>query len=293
MRLKSRNVEKMNLKNIPRRTIALIALAFLLPLVVSHPASAAPPQTKAAFALLIDDATGAVLFAKNADSLMSPASTTKILTAEIVFRELTEGRLKLADIATISPRAAREGDAESGGSSMFAEANTQVRIEDLLRGLLITSGNDAAIALAERVAGAEETFVARMNREAHAIGMTRSHFANAWGDGSAGQRVTPRDMARLASYVIHTYPQFYRYCGEGEFTWNNVRQLNRNPLLAMNIGADGVKTGHLAASGFGLVGSAVQNGHRLILVINGTRSEQERANEARKLLEWGFRAVGP
>jgi D-alanyl-D-alanine carboxypeptidase (penicillin-binding protein 5/6) len=292
MRLKSRNVEKMNLQNIALRAIALIALASLLQLAAAQPASAAPPQTKAAFALLIDDTTGAVLFAKNADASMSPASTTKILTATIVFRELTEGRLKLDDIATISPRAAREGDAESGGSSMFAQANTQVRIEDLLRGLLITSGNDAAIALAERVAGGEEAFAALMNRQARAIGMTRSHFANAWGDGSPGQRVTPRDMARLASYVIHTYPQYYRYCGEPEFTWNNIRQLNRNPLLAMNIGADGMKTGHLAASGFGLVGSAVQNGHRLILVLNGTHSEQQRASEARKLLEWGFQALG-
>jgi D-alanyl-D-alanine carboxypeptidase (penicillin-binding protein 5/6) len=233
-----------------------------------------------------------VLFAKNADAPMSPASTTKILTAEIVFSELAAGRLKLDDVATISARAAREGDAESGGSSMFAQANSEVRIEDLLRGLLITSGNDAAIALAERVAGSEEAFAALMNSRARALGMTRSHFANAWGEGSAGQRVTARDMARLAGHVIRAYPQYYRFFGETEFTWNGVQQNNRNPLLAMGIGADGMKTGHLAKSGFGLVGSAVQNGRRLILVLNGARSERERASEARKLIEWGFAASG-
>jgi D-alanyl-D-alanine carboxypeptidase (penicillin-binding protein 5/6) len=123
--------------------------------------------------------------------------------------------------------------------------------------------------------------------------MSRSSFTNAWGEGSPGQKVTPRDMARLAARVIRTYPQYYGYFGEREFTWNNIRQKNRNPLLGMNLGADGLKTGHLAASGFGLVGSAVQNGHRLILVLNGTRSEAERASEARKLMEAGFRALAP
>jgi serine-type D-Ala-D-Ala carboxypeptidase (penicillin-binding protein 5/6) len=274
------------------RNVALFALASLILLAGPKAVWAAALQTKAPFALLIDDSTGAVVFARNADASMSPASTTKILTAEIVFRELVEGKLKLDDVATISARAAREGDAESGGSSMFAQANSQVRIEDLVRGLLITSGNDAAIALAEHVAGGEEAFVALMNKRARELGMSRSHFANAWGEGSVGQRVTARDMARLASYVIRAYPQYYHYFGETEFTWNGIRQNNRNPLLGMNIGADGMKTGHLASSGFGLVGSAVQGGHRLILVLNGTRSEQERASEARKLFEEGFRALG-
>jgi serine-type D-Ala-D-Ala carboxypeptidase (penicillin-binding protein 5/6) len=274
------------------RNVALFALASLILLAGPKAVWAAALQTKAPFALLIDDSTGAVVFARNADESMSPASTTKILTAEIVFRELVEGKLKLDDVATISARAAREGDAEAGGSSMFAQANSQVRIEDLVRGLLITSGNDAAIALAEHVAGGEEAFVALMNKRARELGMSRSHFANAWGEGSVGQRVTARDMARLASYVIRAYPQYYHYFGETEFTWNGIRQNNRNPLLGMNIGADGMKTGHLASSGFGLVGSAVQGGHRLILVLNGTRSEQERASEARKLFEEGFRALG-
>jgi D-alanyl-D-alanine carboxypeptidase (penicillin-binding protein 5/6) len=253
---------------------------------------AEPIQTKAPYAFLIDNSTRKVLLQKNADSPMTPASTSKILTAEIIFRELAGGRLKLDDTMAISANAAREGDAESGGSSMFAQANTRVRVEDLLRGLLIASGNDAAIALAEGVAGSEASFAVLMNKRAREIGMTRSSFTNPWGRGDAGQKVTPRDMARLAAHVISTYPQYYKYFGETEFTWNNIRQLNRDPLLRMNIGADGLKTGHLAKSGFGLVGSAVQNGHRLILVINGLKSERDRAAEAGKLLKWGFGALG-
>jgi D-alanyl-D-alanine carboxypeptidase (penicillin-binding protein 5/6) len=270
----------------------LAALASLLPLAALGPSHAAQPQTSVPYALLVDFDTGAILFAKNADAPMSPASTTKILTAEIVFRAIVEGRLTLDDSAPISARAAREGDAESGGSSMFTAAGSLVRVDDLLRGLVIASGNDAAIALAEGVAGSEEAFVALMNQRARELGMTRSHFANAWGGGGPRQSVTARDMARLAAYVIRTYPQFYPYFGEPEFTWNGVRQQNRNPLLAMAIGADGVKTGHLAQSGFGLVGSAVRNGQRLILVLNGARTEEERAREARQLLQWGFGAVG-
>jgi D-alanyl-D-alanine carboxypeptidase (penicillin-binding protein 5/6) len=273
------------------RAITMLPLTVLLLILVgTFAGGAATFQTKAPYALLVDYNTGAVLFAKNADAPTAPASTTKILTAEIVFREIAEGRLRLGDRMAISPKAAREGDAESGGSSMFAQANTQVSVDDLLRGLLILSGNDAAVALAEGVAGSEDAFVARMNRRARELGMSRSRFANAWGKGSGGQKVTARDMARLAAYVIGIYPQFYHYFGETEFTWNGIRQLNRNPLLSMNIGADGLKTGHLAASGFGLVGSAVQGGRRLILVLYGARTEAERANEARDLMEFGFHA---
>ena len=273
-----------------RRAILLPLQALLLILAGTLAGRAAPFQTKAPYALLIDDSTGAVLFEKKADAAVAPASTTKILTAEIVFREIAEGRLGLGTRMAISPKAAREGDAESGGSSMFAQANQQVSVDDLLRGLLVLSGNDAAVALAEGVAGSENAFAARMNQEARRVGMSHSRFTNAWGNGSGGQRVTARDMARLAAYVIHTYPQFYHYFSETEFTWNGIRQLNRNPLLAMNIGADGLKTGHLGASGYGLVGSAVQGGRRLILVLYGARSEAERASEARQLMEYGFGA---
>lgn len=273
---------------IRRALVTLPATVLLLILAGTLAARAAPFQTKAPYALLIDYGSGAVLFEKKADAPVAPESTTKILTAEIIFRELAEGRLHLGDRMTISPKAAREGDAESGGSSMFAQAGTQVSVDDLLHGLIVASGNDAAIALAEGVAGSEAAFAARMNQEARRVGMSHSHFANAWGNGSGGQRVTARDMARLAAYVIGAYPQYYHYFGETEFTWNNVRQANRNPLLSMNIGADGLKTGHLAASGYGLVGSAVQGGRRLILVLYGARSEADRANEGRELMEFGF-----
>ena len=260
----------------------------LLLLLCATGALAAPFQTKAKYALLVDETTGRALYEKNADSAMAPASTSKILTAEVIFSLLTAGKLHLDDALPISAHAASEGDAESGGSSMFAEGGSKIKVEDLLHGLLVVSGNDAAIALAEGVAGSESAFAGIMNAHAHAIGMGHSHFTNPW--GRAGNRVTPRDMARLAAYVIATYPQYYKYFGEPEFTWRGIRQANRNPLLAD--GADGLKTGHLAASGFGLVASAPVGGHRLILVLNGCKSDKERATEGRRLLEYGKSLVG-
>jgi len=256
-------------------------------LALASPALAVPFQTKAPYALLVDENTGKALYEKRADASMSPASTTKILTAEVVFSRLVSGQLKLDDAFSISAHAATEGDAESGGSSMFLKAGSKVRVEDLLQGLLVESGNDSAIALAEGIAGSEKAFAGLMNARARAIGMGHSSFTNPW--GRAGNRVTPRDMVRLAAHVIASYPQYYKYFGQSEFTWNGVRQENRNPLLAD--GADGLKTGHLAASGFGLVGSAVHGGHRLILVINGCKSERERASEGKQLLEYGFQRV--
>jgi D-alanyl-D-alanine carboxypeptidase (penicillin-binding protein 5/6) len=247
-------------------------------------------QTSAPFALLMDYESGAILFEKNADGQMAPASTSKLMAAEIVFQELKEGRLKLDDQFEVSENAWRTGGAPSHGSAMFLTLHSNVRIEDLLRGLVIESGNDAAIALAEGVAGTEENFVALMNKRAAELGMTRSTFANAWGRSDPRERVTPRDMARLAAHIIAEYPGYYRYFGEREFTWNKIRQLNRNPLLTMDIGADGLKTGEIAESGFGLVGSAVQNGQRLIVVVNGLKTAADRAEESRKLLDWGFRS---
>lgn len=245
-------------------------------------------QTSAPFALLMDYDTGAVLFEKNADATMAPASTTKLLTAEIVFHELKEGRLHPDDRFEVSENAWRTGGAKSHGSATFLELHSTVRIEDLLRGMVIQSGNDAAITLAEGIAGTESNFAALMNKRAAELGMTRSTFANSWGAGDPHQRVTPRDMAHLAATIIANYPDYYRYFSEKEFTWNKIRQLNRNPLLTMDLGADGLKTGDLAESGFGLVGSAVQNGQRLILVINGLKTATDRAEESRKLFNWGF-----
>ncbi len=247
-------------------------------------------QTLAPYAILVDAGSGTVLFEKNADALMSPASTAKILTAELVFQALKEKRLKLDDTFVVSENAWRSGGASSGGSAMFAVLNSSVRIEDLIRGLVIDSGNDAAITLAEGLAGSEDNFAAMMTRRAREIGMAKSNFTNPWGRGDPTEKVTAREMALLAAHVIETYPEYYHYFGEKDFTWNKIHQPNRNPLLTMNIGADGLKTGHIAESGFGLVGSAVQNGERLILVINGLRTARERASESQKLLGWGFRA---
>ena len=247
-------------------------------------------QTTAPFALLMDYESGAVLFEKNADELMTPASTAKLMTAEIVFHEIKEGRLKLDDEFEVSENAWRTGGAPSHGSSMFLALHSKARIEDLIRGVAIQSGNDAAITLAEGVAGTEDNFVGMMNKRAAELGMTHSTFANAWGKSDPRQRVTPREMALLAAHIIADYPELYRYFGEKEFTWNKVRQLNRNPLLSMDLGADGLKTGDVAESGFGLVGSAVQNGQRLIVVVNGLKTAADRAEESRKLLDWGFRS---
>ncbi len=270
-----------------------LLLALLISAVPVQGRAAESFQTVAPFALLMDAETGSVLFDKNGDSQMAPASTTKILTAEITFREIKEGRLKLDDTFVVSENAWRSGGAKSGGSTMFAALNSRIPISDLIQGLVVQSGNDAAIALAEGISGSEDNFAALMNRRAREIGMAHSVFQNPWGRGDPNQRVTPRDMAVLAQYVIRTYPDLYRYFGEREFTWNKVRQLNRNPLLTMNIGADGLKTGDIAESGFGLVGSAVQDGERLIVVVNGLRSARDRANESFKLLTWGFRAFEP
>ena len=254
-------------------------------------ANAQTLQTSAPIALLQDFDSGAVLFEKNADEPMGPASTTKLLTAEIVFQQLKEGRLHLDDKFRVSEYAWRTGGAHAHGSAMFLDVKSDVRVEDLLRGLVIQSGNDAALTLAEGVAGAEDAFANLMNKRAAELGMTHSHFVNPWGKSDPGQKVTARDMALLAAHVIRDYPEYYKYFGEKEFTWNKIRQLNRNPLLTMDIGADGLKTGDTAESGFGLVGSAVQNGQRLIVVVNGLKTATDRSEEARKLLNWGFRAL--
>jgi D-alanyl-D-alanine carboxypeptidase (penicillin-binding protein 5/6) len=247
-------------------------------------------QTVAPTAILIDADSQTVLFEKNADELVAPASMAKIMTVEIIFNELKNGRLSMDTEFTVSENAWRKGGASSGGSAMFAKVNSSVRLEDLLRGVIIQSGNDAAIAIAEGVSGTEENFARLMNERAHQLGLTKSTFRNATGYADPEQKVTVRELAKLALHIIETYPDFYKIFGEREFTWNKIRQQNRNPLLALNIGADGLKTGHINESGYGLVASAVQNGQRLVLAVNGLKSSKDRANETRKLLEWGFRA---
>jgi D-alanyl-D-alanine carboxypeptidase (penicillin-binding protein 5/6) len=247
-------------------------------------------QTNAPHAILIDSATQSVLFEKDADTLVVPASTAKIMTAEIVFHEITLGHLKLDDQFPVNETAWRYGGAPSRGSSMFAALNSSVRVEDLIRGLVIVSGNDAAIALAEGIAGSEGAFATLMTKRARELGLEHSTFTNAWGRGDPEQKVSPREMTALANHVILTYPDLYKYFGEKDFTWNKIKQANRNPLLTMDLGADGLKTGNIDESGYGLVGSAVQNGQRLILALYGAPTAKERVEEARKIFLWGFRS---
>ncbi len=245
-------------------------------------------QSGAPTAILIEAQTGTVLYDKNADQLVAPASLAKLMTAEVVFNELKDGGIKLEDEFNISVNAWRKGGAPSGGSTMFAILHSKVKVADLIQGVIIQSANDGCIALAEGIAGNENDFVRMMNSRAREIGLTKSNFSNPTGLPDPDMRVTVRELAKLAQHIIFTYPEYYRWYGEREFTWNKIRQQNRNPLLAMSIGADGMKTGFTNEAGYGLVGSALQNGLRLIVVVNGLKSDKERADEAKRLLDWGF-----
>ena len=270
-----------------------LGVATMLALAAGLPASAAFAQSfqsPAPFAVLLDAASGTVLYEKAADELMAPASLAKIATALVAFQEIAQGRLTLDSEIGISENAWRKGGGVSGGSTMFAQLNSRVKLSDILHGLIVQSGNDAAIALAEAVAGDEATFARLMTERVRALGLTKSVFRNATGMGDPQQKVTARELALLSDHIIRTYPEHYKIFGQREFTWNKIKQQNRNPLLTMDIGADGLKTGNIDDSGFGLVGSAVQNGQRLIVVVNGLKTARDRAQESRKLLEWGFRA---
>jgi len=247
-------------------------------------------QTPVPHAVLIEAESGAVLYEKSADQMIAPASLAKLMTAEVVFNQIATGKLTLDNEFTVSENAWRKGGAPARGSTMYAILNSSIKVRDLLQGVIIQSGNDACIVLAEGIAGSEANFAKLMNSRARALGMTKSNFTNPHGLPDPGMRVTVRELGRLARHIIHTYPEHYSWYGAREFTWNNIRQYNRNPLLALNIGADGMKTGFTREAGYGLVGSAVQNGMRLIIVVSGAKTEKERADEAKRILEWGFRA---
>src|SRR5262245_2986273 len=246
-------------------------------------------ESKAPFAILMDSRSGKVYFENNADALMAPASMSKIMTMLMVFEGLKSGRLHLNDEFTISKNAWRQGGAASGGSTMYAPVNSRVRLEDLMQGVIIQSANDACIAIAEGIAGTEDAFADQMTRRARELGLKRSTFKNANGLPEPEHKVTSRELAQLTRYLIEVFPKEYRLYSQPDFTWNNIRQQNRNPLLGSYPGADGVKTGFTKESGYGLAGSASRDGRRLIVVVNGLRTAQERATEARKLLDFGFR----
>ena len=241
-------------------------------------------------AILTEASSGSVLFEKNADELRAPSSMMKLMTAEVVFNAVQKGNIKLTDEFRISENAWRKGGAPSGGSSMFAAINSKVSVDDLLHGAIIQSGNDACIALAEGIAGNERVFASDfLTKRARELGLTKSTFANSNGLPDPGNKMTARELAILARHVILDFPEFYKLFGEKEFTWNKIRQQNRNQLLNAMEGADGLKTGYTKEGGYGMVGSAVQNGTRLIVVVNGLEDPEDRASEAKKMLEWGFR----
>jgi D-alanyl-D-alanine carboxypeptidase (penicillin-binding protein 5/6) len=247
-------------------------------------------DTTAPYVILLDAATGTVLFEKYADTPTPPSSMAKLMTAEIIFNELKQGNITLDTEYMTSENAWRKGGAPSHTSSMFLPIHSRSRVEDLIQGAVVQSGNDACITLAEGLAGNERSFVEMMNKRARELGMQKANFSNSTGLPDPAQKVTVRELGKLARHIIRTYPNYYKYFGETEFTWNKIRQQNRNPLITMNIGADGLKTGFTVDGGYGLVGSAVQNGTRLIVVVNGLKSAKERGDEAKRLLEYGFKS---
>ena len=270
--------------------LAVLALA-----TVPSPASRAEPaggsglQINVPNVILIDAGTRTVLFERGADDGVTPASTAKLMTSEYVLSLLKSGKLKRDQVFTVSQKAWQEGGAPSGGSTMFAKVRSEIPVDDLLHGLIVDSANDAAITLAEGIAGSEDAFATRLNERARELGLTHLSFTNAWGNADPGERVTARDMALLANQIIEAYPDDYKIFGQRDFLWNKIKQPNRNPLLAMDIGADGLKTGNIDESGYSIVGSAVQNGERLIVALYGAKNAAERSTETRKILEWGFR----
>ncbi|MEL7429115.1 MAG: D-alanyl-D-alanine carboxypeptidase family protein [Pseudomonadota bacterium] len=270
--------------------LVAVVIAFLVVLAGTLQASAQLYSTPAKQALLLDADTGTVLFAKEPDAQIPPASLAKIMTMEVVFHQLKTGKLSLDDKFFVSENAWRTGGASSGGSTMFAKLNSEIRLEDLIRGVIVQSANDGCIIIAEGLAGSERAFAGLMNERARAIGLTGSFFTNSTGLPDDNQYVSIRDLAKLAQHIISEYPEYYRYYQEPEFEWNNILQRNRNPLLKMDIGADGMKTGFTEASGYAIVGTALRDNQRLIAVMSGMASIRQRSEEARKILDWGFRA---
>lgn len=270
-----------------RLTVPAIAMALAFLFVPAH-AQAQLFETKASQALLIDAETGTVLFSKGPDAPVSPAALAKLMTMEVVFHALKQGRVTLDDSFVVSENAWRTGGAPSGGSTMFAALKSRIRLADLIQGVIVQSANDGCIIIAEGIAGSEEKFAALMNDRAREIGLTGSVFKNASGLPADGQKVTVHDLVRLATHIWREYPEFYKYYAQPDFTWNKILQRNRNPLLTMGIGADGMGTGYTEESGYSIVGSVSNDAKRVFAALSGMKSDRERADEARKLLEWGM-----
>lgn len=251
--------------------------------------SASALETKARNAILMDYDTGTYLYAKEADKMVPPASMSKLMTVYVLFSKLKDGSLSLDDTFMVSENAWRKGGAASGGSTMFLKIGEKVRVEDLIKGILIQSGNDACIVVAENISGSEEDFVNEMTKYAHKIGLKNSSFANATGLPHPDHRMSVEDLALLSRHIIKEFPEYYPIFSIKSFTHNNIKQGNRNPLLYSMSDADGLKTGHTEEAGFSLTASAKRGDRRLIEVMTGMSSNKERSDEAEKLMSWGFR----
>jgi D-alanyl-D-alanine carboxypeptidase (penicillin-binding protein 5/6) len=243
-----------------------------------------PPATGSTSFVVMDFDSGRIIAEENAEAPVEPASITKVMSAYVAFRELDSGNIALSDLVTISEKAWR-----TPGSRMFVEVGKQVTIEDLLKGIIIQSGNDATVALAEHIAGSEETFAALMNRYAEELGLTGSHFMNSTGLPDPEHYMTARDIARLGALTIEKHPEYYKWYSQKEFTFNDITQYNRNKLLWRDESVDGIKTGHTESAGYCLATSAKKDGMRLITVVLGTSSENARADASQALLNYGFR----
>lgn len=250
--------------------------------------AADPLNTSATYAFIMDGDNGIPLYSKRGDEAMIPASMSKLMLYYMVFERIKAGRLKLTDQFTVSEHAWRTGGAGTDGSTMFLPIHSSVSVQDLLKGAIIVSGNDACIVLAEGLFGSEEAYARQATARAKELGMTASRFANATGLDDPGHRMSAHDIATIAYRIIHDFPEYYPMFSEPEFTFNKTRQYNRNPLLRELPGSDGVKTGHLSVSGFGLVGSAIRDGHRRIIVLNGLENETARKTEAPRVMRSAF-----
>ena len=270
-------------------SLMIFALGFVLPIWATDATAATATETPATQAYLVDVTTGAVLLDKGGVIAMPPASMSKLMTLYMVFERLKDGRLSLDDKFYVSENAWRKGGAKTGGSTMFLEPGMRVRVEDLIRGIVVQSGNDACIVVAEGISGSEEAFSEEMTIRARELDMIESTFKNSTGWPHPEHRMSPRDIAKLAKITINEFPEYYHYYSETKFIYNGISQSNRNPLLYKEMGVDGLKTGHTEESGYGLAASAVRGDRRLVLVASGLVSKKMRSSESERLLEWGFR----
>ncbi len=242
-------------------------------------------ETKGSTALVVDHATGMVLYAKNAETPLPPASMSKLMTLWMLFEAIRDGRVTLDDEFPISERAQ-----SMGGSRMFLQAGGTVPVRDLILGIIVQSGNDACVVVAEGLYGTEEAFAAAMTKRAHELGLNETQLKNSSGWPEPGHVMSAHDLVDLSGMIIEQFPEHYAHFAETEYTWNGITQQNRNPLLTAGLGADGLKTGHTGEAGYGLAGSAVQNGQRIVFVVSGLASAEERATETAALVQWAFGA---